>query len=233
MHQTALESISNRAGNSWDATSKWSDIDGRLPKERATKYRISEKRLLLAPIQTLRRTPRLKTQNYQLMKRYNFALALVLAFGMMFAVGCKDACEKDDPCINGTCADVDGEAVCTCDTGYEGTNCDTEMRDKFEGTWQYTDACDGTTLTTTTFGEVGSNVSQISIEDVLGSLGGTATATVTGSSIMLESQTVVANSGDSYTVTSTSGTLANGSFSWTVTLSGLLNESCVQTYNKQ
>ncbi|MCD8528476.1 MAG: hypothetical protein LRY27_00485 [Chitinophagales bacterium] len=44
--------------------------------------------------------------------------------------GCKDAC-KDVQCVNGSCDD----GTCICEAGYEGTTCDTQINDKFEGTW--------------------------------------------------------------------------------------------------
>ena len=59
------------------------------------------------------------------MPKIYFPSILVLALIATMATGCKDACEKDNPCVNGTCSDVDGEAVCNCNAGWEGSNCDT------------------------------------------------------------------------------------------------------------
>jgi hypothetical protein len=67
------------------------------------------------------------------MKRIKNVLAvMIMAFGLMVtAQSCKDAC-KDVECNNGTC----DEGTCICETGYEGTNCDAEMRAKFFGTYR-------------------------------------------------------------------------------------------------
>ncbi len=170
------------------------------------------------------------------MKSYNLALAVVLALGMMFATSCKDACEKDDPCINGTCADVDGEASCTCDAGYEGDNCDTEMRDKFEGTYTFTDACYPGVNNTTVASESSTEVTQLLMTNMLGDAsGGTAVATISGSTIMIASQDIVDNDNDTWTISSNTATLANGGFSLTCTFvqGTAVNETCVLTFVKQ
>ncbi len=66
------------------------------------------------------------------------ALLTFSAFGAVVYTSCnKDEC-KDVVCQNGgTCA----EGVCTCATGYEGTNCETKSRDKFVGTYAGTEIC--------------------------------------------------------------------------------------------
>lgn len=50
---------------------------------------------------------------------------------------CTDLC-KDVNCNNGTCVEGD----CVCDAGYEGTNCDTEIRAAYLGTYNVTETCD-------------------------------------------------------------------------------------------
>jgi hypothetical protein len=65
----------------------------------------------------------------------NIALSALLTLGAFSAVtytSCnKDEC-KDVVCQNGGSC-VDG--TCQCATGYEGTNCETEIRTKFVKTW--------------------------------------------------------------------------------------------------
>ncbi|MCC6577179.1 MAG: hypothetical protein IT228_07545 [Flavobacteriales bacterium] len=64
-------------------------------------------------------------------------LMLGLALVAFTATGCKkDKC-KDKNCGNGSC--VDGS--CVCNTGYEGSECGTEKRSKFLGSWSATENC--------------------------------------------------------------------------------------------
>jgi len=67
-------------------------------------------------------------------KLFAFAVMTVLSVASVtYFNSCKkDPC-KDVVCNNGgTC--VDG--TCSCTTGYEGTNCETDSRDKFVGQWK-------------------------------------------------------------------------------------------------
>lgn len=72
---------------------------------------------------------------------------LTLSFGFMIS-SCSDPC-KDITCSEvGTCDD----GTCTCDAGYTGDNCETELRSKFIGDWQCNDyTCDGDLLGDITF----------------------------------------------------------------------------------
>ena len=206
------------------------------------------------------------------MPKMKFFPLLLLALMAVMATGCKDACEKDDPCVNGTCSDVDGEAVCNCDTGWEGTNCDTpvdpcdlndpcvngtcssvngatvctcddgwegtncetEIRDKFEGTWNVDDSCFPGTNEQRTISESASLVTQVQISNILGTgLGGTATATIDGDLITIPEQTVVDNDGDSWTVSSTTGTLVNNQFTLVITFTfAAASQDCTFTFTR-
>lgn len=53
---------------------------------------------------------------------------------------CKDPCD-DLNCNAGSCV----EGICNCDEGYDGTNCESEVRAKYYGTWK------GPNMCTTTF----------------------------------------------------------------------------------
>lgn len=66
------------------------------------------------------------------------AFITISAFGAVLYTSCnKDEC-KDVVCQNGgTCS----AGICTCATGYEGTNCETKSRDKFVGTYAGTEIC--------------------------------------------------------------------------------------------
>lgn len=66
------------------------------------------------------------------------AFLTVSAFCAVVYTSCnKDEC-KDVTCQNGgTCS----AGVCSCPTGYEGTNCETKSRDKFVGTYVGSEIC--------------------------------------------------------------------------------------------
>jgi hypothetical protein len=66
------------------------------------------------------------------------AILTVSAFGAITYTSCtKDECQ-DVVCQNGGTCDA---GVCSCPTGYEGTNCETKSRDKFVGVYTGTEAC--------------------------------------------------------------------------------------------
>jgi hypothetical protein len=78
----------------------------------------------------------IKKQNLKIkktMKKIKNVLAvMIMAFGLMItAQSCKDPC-KDVECNFGTC----DEGTCLCEDGYEGTNCDVELRNKFLATYR-------------------------------------------------------------------------------------------------
>lgn len=49
----------------------------------------------------------------------------------LFMFSCSDACDDVDCGANGSCDD----GICICVDGYEGTNCETEIRTKYLGTY--------------------------------------------------------------------------------------------------
>ncbi len=59
------------------------------------------------------------------------SLSILFCIGLMTVLQfCSDPC-KDVNCNAGTCL----EGICNCFEGYEGTNCEFEIREKFIGTW--------------------------------------------------------------------------------------------------
>lgn len=81
------------------------------------------------------KNPNTDPMNFRTISKLMLGLALV-AFT---ATGCKkDKC-KDKNCGNGSC--VDGS--CVCNTGYEGSECGTEVRAKFIGQYSGTFSCSG------------------------------------------------------------------------------------------
>ncbi len=58
--------------------------------------------------------------------------SIFFALTLLLFVGCKDECDGVDCNSNGTCV----EGTCACDPGYEGTNCETELRSGFIGNYE-------------------------------------------------------------------------------------------------
>lgn len=112
---------------------------------------------------------------------------LALSTALFFS-SCKDEC-KDVTCNNGG---VCVEGACDCATGYEGSDCSTETRAKFVGTYSVTGTvtCPVTgngTITTTSL--VVSTSSSAANKIVISVLGVNLTGTVSGSSITLDQST--------------------------------------------
>ena len=62
-------------------------------------------------------------------KLFIYSILLITIFS-----SCLDPCRKTKCTNGGTCFD----GTCECPLGYEGKNCETEMRDKFIGTFNGT-----------------------------------------------------------------------------------------------
>lgn len=120
----------------------------------------------------------------------------------------------------------------TCDPGYEGTDCKTEWRTKFVGTYQFADVCPSGNYTgTATVSISASDVVKVLITNYAG-LGGTATLTGT----LDESNKISISTGSAagYTITNATGTLTNNIINWTYTINdGTATETCTSTWTKQ
>jgi len=147
---------------------------------------------------------------------------------------------SEDPCEGETCSNQgtpteDGDnCTCVCDSGYEGIACADEVRDKFEGNYTWTDACSPGVSYTSTIGESATDVLKVTISNILGTLEGTAIATVDGNTITIASQSVTDKDGDAWTVQSVgSGTIASGAFTLTVQATfGTNTVTCVYSYTQ-
>jgi hypothetical protein len=167
------------------------------------------------------------------MKNVKSLLAIAsLAAGMFIMNACTDPC-KDVTCQNGGVCD---EGDCICATGYEGTDCATEMRTKFVGTYSFIDGCYPGTPNASTITTSAEGVTKVNISNILGStLGGTAKAEVNGSSITIPSQGITDNDGDPWTIAGQStGTLSSNTFTISVQYTfGTNTETCLLTFTKQ
>jgi hypothetical protein len=146
------------------------------------------------------------------------AFLTVSAFGAVLYTSCtKDEC-KDVVCQNGgTCS----EGVCTCATGYEGTNCETASRTKFIKTWTASDkeATTTTTLPTYTSGIIGgTGITEIKISKFSDAyFTNDVVATVKGNVASIASQQP---DNDGYYITTGTGTYdaTTKKITWTYTL---------------
>lgn len=119
----------------------------------------------------------------------------------------------------------------TCDEGYEGSDCKTEVRAKFLGNYHGTEQCTaGNDEYNVVIAASSTDVVKVTISNVYNQ-GFTATASVSGSSLTIESQTVVSG-----VVVSGTGSVSGDGKNLTLTYSigdGTTNNSCTFTGEKQ
>jgi len=122
-------------------------------------------------------------------KLQTLTLLAALTIGSMTLLNscAKDLC-KDVVCENGgNCVEGD----CDCLDGYEGTLCETQIRTKFQGTWQVTESCDQTPDLTysITIGPHSTQVTQVNITNFWNAfVDNPVVASVTTNTITIASQ---------------------------------------------
>ena len=155
---------------------------------------------------------------------FKFLGALALMFTLAFT-SCVDPC-KDVACVNGECVEGD----CVCDTGYEGTLCDALMQTKFVGNYNLDEICDsGSDNYAATITASATNIEGISINNLYDS-GLNTTATVSSSTITIESQTFGNGTISGTGSINTDETVIN--INYTVTVGGQ-TDACIATLTKQ
>lgn len=79
------------------------------------------------------------------MKQIQYSLfTLACCLLLLLPTACQKPCDKTDCGTYGNCREVDDEAVCTCDVGWERDGndlCETRSTDKFVGTWEVSASC--------------------------------------------------------------------------------------------
>ena len=150
------------------------------------------------------------------------------------------SCSKDAPCNSivcengGTCND----GTCDCAEGYEGTNCSTEVRAKFIGSYPGMDACSTTGASgtyTSTIATSTTGVNSILITGLWEGFFITAiNGTVSGNEITVPSQEP---DSDGFVIAGTGVMNADGtSIAWTFTVTETTNgsvDNCTLTATKQ
>lgn len=163
------------------------------------------------------------------------AFAAIITLGAFSAItytACnKDACSGVTCQNGGTCSG----GTCTCQTGYEGTNCETASRDKFDKSWSASETATGSSSPTQLVytATIAANTSSTDVTKVniagLATQGGVAffthvvAATVAGNTITIPSQQP---DNDGYTVSGT-GTYANSVITWNYSITQASTSSVV------
>ena len=170
----------------------------------------------------------------KLLKYLSFCLALSALATL------NQSCSKDDPCDSITCENggTCNDGTCDCAAGYEGTNCDTEVRAKFIGSYSGSDACSNSGATgsfTTTIATSTTGVNSIEISGLWdGFFIAAINGTVSGNEITVASQEP---DGDGFVIAGTGVMNADGtSIAWTYTVTETANssvDSCTMTATKQ
>ncbi len=121
----------------------------------------------------------------------------------------------------------------TCDPGYEGSDCKTEVRTKILGNYQVNETCSttGAASYSVTISASGTDVTKVLVSPFGGYSGLTGTISVDGTSLTIAQQTSAG-----YSVVGT-GTINNDGASltvnYTITDSQQASESCPGTWTKQ
>lgn len=166
------------------------------------------------------------------MKRIQFILFALLLGATTVMIS---SCAKDDPCKDVKCGDHGqcAEGVCICDVGYEKDSngeCNTESRAKFLGSYLGAETCTvGTDNYTIGVTASGNGVEKVVLTNVYNQ-NVTLTASVSGNSLTIASQTLSVN-GSMYTF-SGSGTYSAGTpatLTITYSIQGTPSNSC--TFN--
>lgn len=143
--------------------------------------------------------------------------------GALSFSSCGDECDDVD-CRNGATCD---EGDCICTTGFEGTECETETRAKFFGTYNVSESCTSGNFTyQLTITTSGTNAVTIILNNFYG-VNASVSATVSGNSITIPNQTLSVQ-GTSVTFGGT-GQLTGNILTISFTASGDETDTCTAT----
>lgn len=153
-------------------------------------------------------------------------LTMIAVATVLFFNSCEQDPCKDVICVNGTCV----SGICDCDAGYEGSDCGTESRAQFIGTYSVsgTVACEVTPDGTITNAVLSITNSASDVTKIVINFAGQLTiiGTVTGSSVTIESQTV-----GSFTYTG-NGTVSGNNITMTLNeFDPSIPETCIYNFS--
>lgn len=168
------------------------------------------------------------------MKNFNLTRALaIVGIGLASMTACTDLC-KDVNCNDGACVEGD----CVCNTGYEGTNCETEQRAKFVGNYTLDENCPSGPVTGwgASISNSGSGVTKVTITGfggfecpdeitVIGTVNGTDVTIDSGQSFCAGTLSITSGSG----TMNASGTVLTVTYTYSI---GGQSETCTGTYTK-
>ena len=144
------------------------------------------------------------------------------------------SCKEDetctpDNCSNGSCS----SGACVCNTGFEGTECETEQRAKFLGLFSFNENCNGSTFNYNASIGKGSTVDNVILYDFYALPNTTISAKVYGQNITIPQQTIV-HDGNEYSING-SGSISGKvlTLNYTMDTPNKTDLSCSATGQKQ
>jgi hypothetical protein len=165
------------------------------------------------------------------MKTLQKIALMFLTLATLSIVSCKEDPCADVSCLNGgTCND----GTCTCASGYEGTDCGTEQRAKFTGTYNFNESCtSGTYNYTTTIGTSSSGVTKVLLNSFAALTGSTITGTVSGTTLNISQQNFALD-GQNWGIVGTGQINGNLlTITYTLTFPDNSTDACTATGTKQ
>lgn len=167
------------------------------------------------------------------MKKITPLLSGISILGLALTLLSCNKC-KDVECLNGgDCNKDDGKCICL--TGYEGTDCGTEEREKFIAIYSASASCSisGSSNYTATISKSTGNVTEVKLSGAWGIFSNTVKATVDGTDITIPDQEP---DNDGYRISGSGSISANQnivSVTYTITDPQSATDNCSATWTKQ
>ena len=164
--------------------------------------------------------------------KFIFGSAIIAALALTV-----NSCTKDeDPCDEVTCQNGGScnDGNCTCATGYQGSLCETEVREKFVATYECSNSCLPGSSWTCVISKSATGITKVVMTNMGNTPGLELIGTVDGNNITILSQTDNDNDGDSWTVEGTgsiSGTTVTLNIQYTFNPSGT-TLNCTESWVK-